>query len=106
VVLIAGGASKGGDFLSLGRTCVNRSLRAAILIGEESDKIGKALKDNGYAGPILRAGIDLAQAVKMARQHAQAGDTILLSPACASFDMFNSYAERGEIFKDLCRQGS
>ncbi len=106
VVLIAGGASKGGDFLSLGRTCVNRSLRAAVLIGAEADKISKALENSGYAGPILRAGIDFGQAVKMARQHALAGDTILLSPACASFDMFNSYAERGEIFKDLCRQNS
>lgn len=104
VILIAGGASKGGDFLSLGRTCVNRSLRAAILIGEESDKISKALEDNGYAGPILHAGTNFDQAVKMAQLHAQAGDTVLLSPACASFDMFNSYVERGEIFKDLCKQ--
>ncbi|MEE3234880.1 MAG: UDP-N-acetylmuramoyl-L-alanine--D-glutamate ligase [Candidatus Latescibacterota bacterium] len=106
VVLIAGGASKGGDFLTLAHTCAHRSLRAAILIGEESDKISKALEDSGYVGPILRAGTDFAQAVEMAHQHAQPGDTILLSPACASFDMFNSYAERGEIFKDLCRQGS
>jgi UDP-N-acetylmuramoylalanine--D-glutamate ligase len=106
VVLIVGGASKGGDFSTLAHTCAHRSIRAAILIGEEAEKIREALADSEYAGPILLAGTNFAQAVKMARQHAQPGDAILLSPACASFDIFKSYAERGEIFKELCRQGS
>ena len=106
VVLIAGGASKGGDFSTLGHTCAHSSIRAAILIGEEAEKIRKALADSEYAGPVLLTGTNFAQAVKMARQHAHPGDTILLSPACASFDMFKNYAERGKMFENLCRQDS
>ena len=92
-VLILGGKDKGGDFSSLiphlGR------VRKIILIGEAKSVIRKAL-----AGKCaLEDADDMIAAVKAAANHAKAGDTVLLAPACASFDMFDNYQHRGEVFR-------
>ncbi len=99
VVLIAGGDGKGADFSAL-RPAVSGKARAVILIGRDADLLEAAL-----AGccPILRAA-DLDQAVLAARTAAQSGDSVLLSPACASFDMFRNYKHRGEAFADAVRR--
>jgi len=96
VVLIAGGRDKSGDFTVL-RDIVSRKARAVVLIGEAAGKIGKALEG---ASVIIEAG-SLPDAVHKSRAAAAAGDVVLLSPACASFDMFRDFEDRGRQFKQL-----
>ncbi len=93
LVLIAGGDGKGADFSGL-RTPVERFVRAVILIGRDAPRLRDALDG---ACELLDAG-DMAQAVATARARARAGDAVLLSPACASFDMFRGFEHRGEVF--------
>ena len=91
VVLIAGGDGKGQDFLPLCAP-LQRNGRAVVLIGRDGGRIAAALA--GLALPVCRSGT-LDEAVHAADALAQAGDAVLLSPACASLDMFRNYAERG-----------
>ena len=93
VVLIAGGEGKGADFADL-RGPVARRARAVVLIGRDAARLETALAG---AAPIERAD-DLDHAVERAAALARPGDAVLLSPACASFDMFRDYHERGEAF--------
>ena len=108
LVLIAGGSSKGADFAELGRMIVGASIRAVILIGEEADRIETAIRTAGnFTGDIDTSCDSMQAAVTSARRHAQTGDAILLSPACASFGMFANYKDRGERFRnEVMRQGS
>jgi UDP-N-acetylmuramoylalanine--D-glutamate ligase len=93
VVLIAGGEGKGADFSPL-REVVERRVRAVVLIGRDATLIEQALQ--GVAPTIHAA--DMEQAVRFAAQRAEPGDSVLLSPACASFDMFANYKARGDAF--------
>jgi UDP-N-acetylmuramoylalanine--D-glutamate ligase len=93
VVLIAGGQGKGGDFDKLA-TAVSGQLRAAVLIGEDGPLLEAAF---GSLAPAERAA-DLQAAVRRAAQLAESGDTVLLAPACASFDQHANYQARGEAF--------
>ncbi|MEE3286998.1 MAG: cyanophycin synthetase, partial [Pseudomonadota bacterium] len=93
VVLIAGGQSKGADFSILARA-VRRYTRQVVLIGEDRTRIADSL---GQSVPMTLAD-NLQGAVSLAATWAQAGDVVLFSPACASFDMFEDYADRGEKF--------
>ena len=95
VVLIAGGDGKGQDFSAL-RDAVARSARALVLIGRDARLIEAAVAGAGV--PIRRAA-SMDEAVALAAQAASAGDAVLLSPACASFDMFRDYRHRGEVFR-------
>lgn len=95
VVLIAGGIGKGGDFSQL-KPVVEQHARAVILLGQDASLIADALGDRV---PLLRAR-DMDEAVLLAAGYAEAGDRVLLSPACASFDMYRSYQHRGEQFTD------
>ena len=99
VVLIAGGEGKGQDFAPLAAP-VSRYARAVVLIGRDAELIARALGASGVA--LLRAG-SMEEAVAQARAKAQAGDVVLLSPACASFDMFRNYPHRGEVFAGCVR---
>jgi UDP-N-acetylmuramoylalanine--D-glutamate ligase len=97
VVLIAGGKGKGQDFGPLAAAARNR-VGHAVVIGEDGDKIAAAFRGAGIAvtpADSMPAAIDLALAA------AGAGDVVLLSPACASFDMFDNYEHRGDVFKRL-----
>jgi len=94
VVLIAGGEGKGQDFAPLAGP-VARHARCVVLIGRDAEKIARALSVSGVA--LLRAR-SMEEAVAQARAQAQPGDVVLLSPACASFDMFRDYKHRGEVF--------
>jgi UDP-N-acetylmuramoylalanine--D-glutamate ligase len=96
VLLIAGGKDKGGDFTEL-RGAVKDRVKALVLIGEAKGKIKDALCD-------LTECFEedtLAGAVYRAKDEASAGDVVLLSPGCASFDMFEDFEDRGRKFKDL-----
>jgi UDP-N-acetylmuramoylalanine--D-glutamate ligase len=94
VALIAGGEGKGQDFAPLGPAAA-RWARCVVLIGRDAPLIEAALAGSGV--PVLRAA-DMAGAVAGARAAAQPGDAVLLSPACASFDMYRNYAHRAEVF--------
>jgi UDP-N-acetylmuramoylalanine--D-glutamate ligase len=98
-VLIAGGQGKGADFSPL-REIAEQRLRAVVLFGEDAEKIAQALD---RVVPIEFAA-DLEQAVGLAAGLAQQGDNVLLSPACASFDMFKGFAHRGEVFMKAVRE--
>ncbi len=93
LVLIAGGQGKGADFVPLRAVLAGKG-RAAVLMGEAADIIERSL--DGVV-PVQRAG-SMADAVARARVLAQPGDVVLLSPACASFDMFDGFAARGDAF--------
>ena len=92
-VLIAGGQGKGADF-SLLAAAVKQRCRALVLIGEDADKIAAAIED---AVPVEYADT-MESAVKLAAGLAQKGDNVLLSPACASFDMYQGFEQRGDAF--------
>ena len=96
VVLIAGGQGKGADFTVL-EAVVKAHVKAVVLFGEDADEIAQKLDG---AAPIVRS-TGMADAVAQSAGLAEPGDYVLLSPACASFDMFNGYAERGRVFMDL-----
>jgi UDP-N-acetylmuramoylalanine--D-glutamate ligase len=99
MVLIAGGKGKGQDFGALAVTARGR-VRHAVLIGEDASRIEAALATERV--PVTRAE-SMATALDAARALAQPGEIVLLSPACASFDMFDNYEHRGDVFKDLVR---
>jgi UDP-N-acetylmuramoylalanine--D-glutamate ligase len=93
-VLIAGGEGKGQDFTPL-NPAVAQHARAVVLIGRDALLIESAL--NGSGVKVVNAE-DMGDAVRQAAQLAQSGDAVLLSPACASFDMFRNYEHRAEVF--------
>jgi UDP-N-acetylmuramoylalanine--D-glutamate ligase len=95
IVLIAGGEGKGQDFSPL-REALERSARAVILIGRDAALIEAAIGATRF--PVLRAQ-SMEEAVARAAMQARSGDAVLLSPACASFDMFRNYAHRGDMFR-------
>lgn len=99
VILIAGGRDKNSDFRLLTPYLAGR-VKKAVLIGEAASKIGDAIRG---VVPVAFAGT-LREAVDEALKGAQSGDTILLSPACASFDMFRNYEDRGRQFKERVRE--
>jgi UDP-N-acetylmuramoylalanine--D-glutamate ligase len=96
VILIMGGRDKGNDYTPL-NLLVKEKVSHLILIGESADKIQKSI---GVYTESHRSK-DMEDAVNLAYSLANSGDTVLLSPACASFDMFRDYAERGAIFKEM-----
>ena len=100
IVLLAGGQAKGADLSPLGAALRGKG-RAAILFGEDAGLIEAALGDSV---PVQRVS-SMAEAVAAARRSACAGDVVLLSPACASLDMFRNYADRGDQFTAAVREG-
>ncbi|MFC1755443.1 UDP-N-acetylmuramoyl-L-alanine--D-glutamate ligase [Thermoproteota archaeon] len=96
VILIAGGRDKGSDFNSI-LDIVNDKVKSAILFGEASEKIKHSLSSSIKTSEAR----DLGEATELAFKEAKSGDCVLLSPMCASFDMFANYKERGESFKEI-----
>lgn len=99
VLLIAGGQGKGADFSALA-PAVARHCKQLLLIGEDAPLLASALS---ASAPVLLVP-SLAEAVRVAVERAASGDVVLLSPACASFDMFSGYAQRGDDFRALVKQ--
>lgn len=98
-VLIAGGDGKGQDFRPLADAVVTHA-RAVVLIGRDANLIGEVLKDTGI---LLMHAVDMPEAVRIASDLAKPGDAVLLSPACASFDMFRNYEHRAQVFIEAVR---
>jgi UDP-N-acetylmuramoylalanine--D-glutamate ligase len=99
VILILGGKDKAGEFERM-RELVQSKARKVLTIGMAADRIEQAL--NGSAD-VVPAG-DMQRAVQWARANAKAGETVLLSPACASFDQYRSFMHRGEHFEELVKR--
>jgi UDP-N-acetylmuramoylalanine--D-glutamate ligase len=96
IILIAGGEGKGQDFSPLSQALA-RHAKAIILIGRDAPSIRDAVKSSGIT---IRDAETLERAVESAAEIAESGDLVLLSPACASFDMFKDYAHRAQVFVD------
>jgi UDP-N-acetylmuramoylalanine--D-glutamate ligase len=94
IILIAGGRDKGSDFSPLCEA-VRKKVKAAVLMGETAGVLSRLLGECTR----VETGVDMGDAVRKARAAAQRGDTVLLSPACASYDMFRNFEERGSVFK-------
>jgi UDP-N-acetylmuramoylalanine--D-glutamate ligase len=99
IILIAGGRDKNTDFTPL-RSLIEQKTKAVIVMGEAAEKLARTW--NGIAG-LVRV-TSLSEAVKRAEQLAEAGDVILLSPGCASFDMFENFEDRGTQFRELVQR--
>jgi len=99
IVLIAGGRDKNSDFTLL-RALVKERVKKVVLIGEAAGRIREALEDVTD----IEFADSMDDAVRKSIDAASAGDTVLLSPACASFDMFDNYEDRGRRFKDAVRR--
>ena len=100
VVLIAGGDGKGQDFSPL-VSQVKKNARAVVLIGRDAALIEQALIETEVA---MYHAQDMAEAVVIAKRVSERGDAVLLSPACASFDMYKNYIERAEAFVVAVKQ--
>lgn len=99
-VLIAGGYDKMVAFDALASAIVNSgNIKQVVLLGQTRDKIASALRAVSYQNLVMAE--SLQEAVKEAAKHAVTGGNVLFSPACASFDMFHDYEERGRVFKEI-----
>ncbi|KAB2954703.1 UDP-N-acetylmuramoyl-L-alanine--D-glutamate ligase [Heliorestis acidaminivorans] len=103
IVLIAGGKNKGSDFSQLAEV-ISKKVKAVILVGEATSAIKKALLAQGYNDDAIVEVQDFAKTVQKSAEFAEPGDVVLLSPACASWDMFPSYEVRGRLFKSLVQE--
>ena len=102
-VIILGGYDKHTSFDPLSREIINSPMiRSAVLIGETAELIRNSLERVGFTD-VTQAGT-LREAVEIARGKAGKGWSVLLSPACASFDMFKDYEERGRVFKQIVQE--
>ncbi len=98
-VLIAGGKGKGADFSPLTSVVADRA-RAVVLMGEDAGLMAEVMPESV---PVVNAA-SMQEAVGLAAELAEAGDNVLLSPACASFDMFTDYMQRGDVFAKAVRE--
>ncbi|MBT6746906.1 MAG: UDP-N-acetylmuramoyl-L-alanine--D-glutamate ligase [Flavobacteriales bacterium] len=99
VVWIVGGVDKGNDY-SILKDVVKEKVTAIVCLGKDNTKIREAFKDSGVS---IAETVSMEGAVKFAYQLGKKGDTVLLSPACASFDLFEDYEDRGRQFKEQVR---
>jgi UDP-N-acetylmuramoylalanine--D-glutamate ligase len=101
-VVILGGSSKGASFENLAQVVASHNVRAAVLIGETSRDIEKALRAAGYE-TIVDGGESMASIVTTAQAQAKPGDIVLLSTGCASFDLFENYKDRAQQFQTVVK---
>jgi UDP-N-acetylmuramoylalanine--D-glutamate ligase len=98
VILLAGGSDKDGDFTDFG-ALVRERAKDVVLYGTTRHRLAEAIGDDHITAIVE----DLGEAVDMAQLLASPGDTVLLSPACASFDQFRSYEHRGDVFREMAQ---
>ncbi|NLV15789.1 MAG: UDP-N-acetylmuramoyl-L-alanine--D-glutamate ligase [Syntrophomonadaceae bacterium] len=98
IILIAGGSHKNSDFSEMAKV-IARRVKVLVLLGETRSIIREAAEKVGFRD--ITEASSLEEAVALAKERADAGDVVLLSPACASYDMFRDYEERGEYFRKI-----
>ncbi len=101
-IAIVGGKDKGADFAELGALLAARP-QAVILTGEAADRIEQAIADAGAPKIEPERADTLEEAVRRACEIAESGDVVILAPACSSFDMFDNYEHRGDVFREAVR---
>jgi UDP-N-acetylmuramoylalanine--D-glutamate ligase len=99
IILILGGSEKGSDYSDLGREIAKSMVKTLILIGKTAEELREIISKAGFRGEIIFRPGGMKEIVKVAWKKSRPGEVILLSPACASFDMFRNYKDRGEQFK-------
>lgn len=99
-ILILGGSEKLSDFTQMGKVIAKAKVPAVIVIGQMTDRITRSLKNAAYKGTIISGLTSMHAMVQKAHTIAKKGDVVILTPACASFDMFTNYKERGNQFHD------
>lgn len=99
IILIVGGSEKGADYTQLGKEISRSSVKTLILIGQMAGRIKAACQKAKYRDQIVYQPKNMQEIVSLAFQEAKSGEVVLFSPACASFDMFQNYKDRGEQFK-------
>jgi UDP-N-acetylmuramoylalanine--D-glutamate ligase len=97
IILIAGGKDKGNDYSAVSEL-VDKHVKTIVALGDGGEKIKNFFEKNK---PVLEAEYSMVKAVALAQKKAEKGDVVLLSPACASFDMFQNYEHRGNVFKEI-----
>ena len=97
-VIILGGSSKGAEFDKLAQTAVQSQVRCAVVIGEEAEQIEACLRSYGVVAINMGTDVSMMDIVVAADRLSRDGDVVIMSPACASFDMFKNYSDRGEQF--------
>jgi UDP-N-acetylmuramoylalanine--D-glutamate ligase len=102
IILLAGGADKGGDFSSMVKEISERVKFLILFDGRGSVKIQKELRKTDLPQENVRVVCSMEEAMNIADRQKAFGDVVLLSPGCASFGVFNNYKERGELFKNYC----
>ncbi|MDQ2658493.1 MAG: UDP-N-acetylmuramoyl-L-alanine--D-glutamate ligase, partial [Bacteroidota bacterium] len=100
LIWIAGGIDKGNDY-NLIKEEVRRKVRALICLGKDNEKLKNAFAD---VVPVIRETQSVKELVKIALALAKQGDVVLLSPACASFDLFRNYEDRGDQFRNAVKE--
>jgi len=103
IVLILGGSSKGANFDELAEEIKNNKVKKVILIGAEKDKIRQSLDKANYSDYVEASG-DINDVVVESKNQTEKGDVVIFSPACASFDMFKNYKDRGKKFRNAVLQ--
>ncbi|MFC1727776.1 UDP-N-acetylmuramoyl-L-alanine--D-glutamate ligase [Patescibacteria group bacterium] len=99
IVLIAGGSEKGSDYTQLGKEISCSTVKTLILIGEMAEKIHQKVIKSDFRGKVILGPKNMEKVVGLALKEARKGEVVLLSPGCASFDMFKNYKDRGNKFK-------
>jgi UDP-N-acetylmuramoylalanine--D-glutamate ligase len=99
-IVIAGGKGKGDDYFQLGEA-FNKHAKHVVLIGDDAALIEEAVTRAGFHR--ISHSVSMEEAVEVAWRHAKPGDSIVLSPGCASFDMFKNFEHRGQVFKAAAR---
>jgi len=102
-IIIAGGYDKRLPFDELGRVIAEKA-KAAILIGQTADAIATAIRSNETSRVKVEIAGSMEDAVVRANQLSKPGDVVLMSPACASYDMFDNYKQRGEVFAEAVKK--
>lgn len=98
IVLIAGGSNKYSDYTQLGKKIAGAKVKAVILIGEMAEQIKSSIPES-FSGEIVTGLTKMTEIVQKTSELAEPGDVVLLSPACASFGLFENYKDRGDQFK-------
>ena len=100
IILLLGGRDKGTDLTAM-INLIKKSVKKVILLGEATERFEKALKQSDFEN--IEIASDFKSAVITSFNLSKPGDIVLLSPACASFDMFSNFEERGDVFKSLVK---
>ena len=102
-ILIVGGHDKGGDYHELGKLAENHAVKLVLAIGSNGKKVKQQIEQSSAVKVELLTAKQMSEIVSKASEFACSGDVVILSPAAASFDMFESYSDRGEQFTNAVR---